>query len=112
HRVGPVDTARRTMWIRRHRFDVIHTVDTRPAVSLPAMLGRNASGAAWVADWTDWWGRGGATEEREGWLVKTFIGPLEQFFEEKPRPKADGTIVISRVLGKRAESLGIDGSEI
>ena len=85
----PWDTLQRTGWIRRRTFDIIHTVDTRPAVSLPALFGRKASGAAWVADWTDWWGRGGATTEREGWLVKTLIGPLEQVFEERPRPYAD-----------------------
>ncbi|TAK51498.1 MAG: glycosyltransferase WbuB [Gammaproteobacteria bacterium] len=108
----PWDTLRRTLWVRRHRFDIIHTVDTRPAVSLPAWLGRKASGAAWVADWTDWWGRGGATTERDGWLIRTLIGPLEQFFEEKPRPHADGTVVISRALGERAEAMGIDGRNI
>ena len=108
----PWDTLQRTRWIRRHRFDVIHTVDTRPAVSMPALLGRKAAGAAWVADWTDWWGRGGATSERDGWLVKTFVGPLEQLFEEKPRPHADGTVVISHALGKRAQDMGINGSDI
>ena len=108
----PWNTIRRTRWIRRRRFDIIHTVDTRPAVSLPAWLGRGPSGAAWVADWTDWWGRGGATTERAGWLVRAVVGPLEQIFEERPRPHADGTVVISRALGARAESLGIDGSRI
>jgi glycosyltransferase involved in cell wall biosynthesis len=108
----PWDTLRRILWVRSRDFDVIHTVDTRPAVCLPAIFGRRASGAAWVADWTDWWGRGGATSEREGWLVRSVIGPLEQLFEEKPRPHADGTIVISRALGQRAESLGIDGKDI
>ena len=104
----PWNTSRRTAWVRKHRFDVIHTVDTRPAVSIPAWLGRKASGAVWVADWTDWWGRGGATSERDGWLVRSLIGPLEQWFEEKPRPHADGTVVISRALGQRAAELGID----
>jgi glycosyltransferase involved in cell wall biosynthesis len=108
----PWDTFRRTSWIRRRRFDVIHTVDTRPAVSLPALWGRRASGAVWVADWTDWWGRGGATTEREGRLVQSLIGPLEEWFEEKPRPRADGTVVISRALCRRAEQLGIDGRHI
>jgi glycosyltransferase involved in cell wall biosynthesis len=108
----PWNTIRRTQWIRRRRFDIIHTVDTRPAVSLPAWLGRDSCGAAWVADWTDWWGRGGATTERDGWLIRGIVGPLEQFFEEKPRPHADGTVVISRALGRRAESLGIDGGRI
>jgi glycosyltransferase involved in cell wall biosynthesis len=108
----PWDTWVRTRWIRGQRFDVIHTVDTRPAVSLPAILGRKASGAVWIADWTDWWGRGGATTEREGWLVRTFIGPLEQLFEEKPRPHADGTVVISHALASRAKALGIGGEGI
>ncbi len=108
----PWDTLMRTLWIRRHQFDTIHTVDTRPAVSLPALFGRKPSGAAWIVDWTDWWGRGGATTERDGWLIRTLIGPLEQFFEEKPRPYADGTVVISHALRTRAESLGIDGKEI
>ena len=108
----PWNTLRRTLWIRSRKFDVIHTVDTRPAVSMPAMFGRKASGAVWIADWTDWWGRGGATEERDGWLIRTLIGPVEQFFEEKPRPYADGTVVISHALGHRAEGLGIDGSGI
>lgn len=104
----PWDTMKRTQWLRRQSFDIIHTVDTRPAVSLPALLGRKPSGASWVADWTDWWGHGGATSERDGWLVKALIGPVEQFFEEKPRPYADGTVVISRALGHRAEALGIN----
>jgi glycosyltransferase involved in cell wall biosynthesis len=108
----PWDTLQRTRWIRRRRFDIIHTVDTRPAVSLPALFGRRAAGAAWVADWTDWWGRGGATTEREGRLVKVLIGPLEQLFEERPRPYADGTVVISHALGQRAKSLGINGNSI
>jgi glycosyltransferase involved in cell wall biosynthesis len=108
----PWNTMMRATWIRRRTFDVIHTVDTRPAVSLPAMLARQKSGAVWVADWTDWWGRGGATTERDGWLVRTLVGPLEQWFEERPRPRADATVVISRALGRRAESLGIDRGEI
>ncbi|CAN5294732.1 glycosyltransferase [soil metagenome] len=106
------DTLRRTIWLRGQQFDIIHTVDTRPAVVLPAMLARRANGAKWVADWTDWWGRGGATSERAGWLVRTLIGPLEQWFEEKPRPYADATVVISKALGRRARALGIPDDQI
>jgi glycosyltransferase involved in cell wall biosynthesis len=108
----PWNTLRRTAWIRSRHFDVIHTVDTRPAVSLPALWGRRASGAVWIADWTDWWGHGGATAERKGVAIRMVVGPLEQWFEEKPRPLADGTVVISRALGRRAEGLGIAGKDI
>ena len=59
---------------------------------------------------------GGAAAARRpsgmGGLIRTLIGPLEQFFEEKPRPHADGTVVISHALGRRAEALGIDGKDI
>lgn len=103
----PWDTLRRTMWLRKQRFDIVHTVDTRPAVCLPALFGRKASGAKWIADWTDWWGRGGATEERKNRIANKIMGPLEQLFEERPRPHADGTVVISRALGERAAALGI-----
>jgi glycosyltransferase involved in cell wall biosynthesis len=108
----PWNTFRRTLWARSRRFDVVHTVDTRPAVSLVAMLARRACRAVWVADWTDWWGRGGATSERDGWLVRRLIGPIEQVFEERPRPYADGTVAISRALASRAESLGIAPADI
>lgn len=106
----PWDIVRRTAWIGRRRFDVIHTIDTRPAVSLPAWITRRRAGAVWIADWTDWWGRGGATTERAG-LASRIMGPIEQFFEERPRPHADGTIVISRALAERAAGLGIPIAE-
>ena len=106
----PWDTFVRTRWLRRQSFDIIHTIDTRPAVCLPALFARRAAGAKWVADWTDWWGRGGATQERKNRAVNAVMGPVEQFFEEKPRPRADGTVVISRALGERAEGLGIPRS--
>ena len=106
----PWDTLRRTLWLRKQRFDIIHTIDTRPAVCLPALFARRSAGAKWVADWTDWWGRGGATTERKNQLVNAVMGPIEQLFEEKPRPYADGTVVISKALGERAVGLGIPAS--
>ena len=101
------DTLRRILHLRSMQFDVIHTVDTRPAVVIPALFARFWKGGVFIADWTDWWGRGGATDERPGWLIKTFIGPLELIFEEGPRPWADGTIAISKALYERARGLGI-----
>ena len=104
----PWDTLRRCLWMHGKQFDIIHTVDTRPAVSIPAAWGRRVTGARWIADWTDWWGRGGATSERPGWAIKTFVGPVEQWFEERPKVWADGVITISRALDERARGLGVD----
>lgn len=108
----PYDTLWRVQWLARRKFDVVHTIDTRPAVSLPVMATRRFTGSRWVADWTDWWGRGGAINERGGGIAERLLAPLEQFFEEWPRPYADGTIVISRALMERAIGLGVDHQKI
>lgn len=108
----PWDTICRIFYVRKRRFDVLHCVDTRPAVVLPALAGRSRNGGIFVPDWTDWWGRGGAITERTGWLIKALFGPLETFFEEHFRPAADGTVVISQALFERAKGLGIDESTI
>ena len=106
----PWDTFRRCQWIRRHPVDIVHTVDTRPAVVLPALYARRRHGARFIADWTDWWGHGGASSERSSQLVSKVLGPLELHFEEHYRPYADGTVAISHALFDRAKNLGIDES--
>lgn len=103
----PWDTLRRCQWIRRNPVDIVHCVDTRPAVVLPALYARRRHGAKFVADWTDWWGHGGASSERSSRLVSKVMGPLELHFEEHYRPYADGTVAISRALMERARGLGI-----
>lgn len=107
----PWDTLRRCQWIARQEpFDIVHTVDTRPAVVLPALYCRRKHGTKFVADWTDWWGHGGTTSERSSKVVSAIMGPLELFFEEHFRPYADATVAISRALFERAKGLGIDES--
>ncbi|KAA3605794.1 MAG: glycosyltransferase WbuB [Planctomycetota bacterium] len=103
----PWDTMRRMSFFRGETFDILHTVDTRPAVVLPALYLRKKTGGRFIADWTDWWARGGATSERKGWAVKNLVGPLEKWFEEKPKNWADGLIAISQALYQRAKEQGI-----
>jgi len=95
----PWDTLQRTRWIRRHKFEVIHTVKTRSAVSLSAILGRKAAGSAAGLVRPQ-----GGTSERDGWPVHTLIGPLEQLFEEKLAGMPMGrssTLMRSAVAPKR-----------
>lgn len=108
----PWDTLRRTLWLRRRRFDIVYAIDTRPAVVLPALAARRMHGGQLVIDWTDWWGRGGASVERASRFSRTVMGPIELYFEERFRPHADLTVAISRALADRAESLGIPREEI
>lgn len=105
----PWDCLRRIGYVRSTQWDLVHAFDSRPAVILPAL----SIDAPLVMDWADWWGRGGTLEERPtGAFVRTFIGPLETYFEEHFRTRANATTVISSALEKRAEGLGVNHETI
>jgi glycosyltransferase involved in cell wall biosynthesis len=112
----PVDLARRLQWSATAplgQVDVIHAFDCRPNVILPALVLRRRTGAALVIDWADWWGRGGTIEERHSnLLLRAAIRPLETYFEEAFRTRADATTVISTALARRAEALGVKPESI
>lgn len=106
------DTLQRCRFVRMEKWDIIHAFDSRPAVILPALVAQR-SGTPLVLDWADWWGRGGTIEERTtGPLVKYGIGPLETYFEEAYRTRAQATTVISSALEKRALLLGVPAETI
>lgn len=93
--------------------DVVHAFDCRPTVILPALRLARTTGAQLFIDWADWWGRGGTTEERRaGRRFKFILRPLETFFEESYRTRADYTTVISTALESRAKSLGVPADRI
>lgn len=102
----PWGVLQRMLFVRRKPYDLVHAFDSRPAVILPA-LALKRRGVPLVMDWADWWGRGGTNSERPGRVVNTLIAPIETFFEERFRPRADGNTVISRALYERALSLGV-----
>ena len=108
----PWNTFRRVLLLRHAEYDLVHAFDSRPVVVLPALWVRARTGARLCMDWADWWGRGGSIEERSGWLVRTFFGPIETWFEESFRHRADGTTVISSALAERAAGLGIPRERI
>jgi glycosyltransferase involved in cell wall biosynthesis len=108
----PVNALRRIRMLRNRAFDVIHAFDSRPVVIHPALAVRRSANALLVMDWADWWGRGGWIQDRSGWAVRTVFGPIETWYEEAFRSRADGLTVISRALGKRAEDLGIPSERI
>ena len=108
----PWDVLWRIVRVRRSRPDLVHAFDSRPAVILPALAAKSR-GVPLVLDWADWWGRGGTIEERPtGTAIQILARPLETFFEEHFRGRADGTTVISTALAQRAASLGIPADRI
>jgi len=58
-------------------------------------------------DWEDWLGRGGSVEERTNPFVRMVLRPVETFFEEHFRTRADGTTVICSTLRDKAVALGV-----
>jgi glycosyltransferase involved in cell wall biosynthesis len=103
---------RRVASLRAESFDVIHGFDCRPVVIGPALALRRRSGARLVLDWADWWGRGGQIQERSGVVVRTLFGPVETWFEESFRTRADASTVISSALEARVRGLGVAGERI
>jgi glycosyltransferase involved in cell wall biosynthesis len=108
----PWNTIWRVAALRRARFDLIHAFDSRPVVIGPALALRARTGVPLFMDWADWWGRGGWIQERSGWPVRTFFGPIETWFEESFRTTATGTTTISRALEARVQSLGVPAARI
>jgi glycosyltransferase involved in cell wall biosynthesis len=108
----PWDTLRRILRTRSGNWNLVHAFDSRPAVILPALVTR-ARSVPLVLDWADWWGRGGTIDERATpYIVRKLVEPLETYFEEHFRTKADGTTVISRALEERAIALGVKPESI
>lgn len=111
----PWDCVSRMWAIRREApYDVIHAWDSRPVVVLPALraLALAPRRPLFVMDWCDWWGRGGTQAERPHRLLKHVYGPVETFFEERFRTRADLTTVASALLRQRAEQLGVRSTTI
>jgi glycosyltransferase involved in cell wall biosynthesis len=100
------DVFRRMKWLNGRSFDIVHAVESRPVVLCPALMARRR-GAKLVMDWCDWFGRGGSVEERPNWLLRSILRPVETFFEERFRTRADGTLVINPFLRDRAVQLGV-----
>ncbi len=102
----PYEVARRLVWMLGKQVDIVHAFDSRPVVIYPA-LALQRSGACLVLDWCDWFGRGGAVEERSQPLIRMILRYLETYYEETFRRCADATTVINSTLHSRAEALGI-----
>lgn len=100
------NTGYRMQWVRRRAFDLVHAFESRPAVIFPALVAQRR-GAKLIMDWCDWFGRGGAVEERPNPLGRAIFRVLETYFENSFRTRAAGTTVINTCLRERALQLGV-----
>jgi glycosyltransferase involved in cell wall biosynthesis len=63
-------------------------------------------------DWADWLGQGGSVEERSNPLIRTILRPVETYFEQNYRTRANGSTVICSSLLEKAVSLGVSPDSI
>lgn len=96
------------LWRENKDYDIIHCLDTRPAVIGPGLLLARARGIPIVSDWIDWWGRGGLIAERRPRWYQMLFGGFETWFEEHFRARLDGLSTISHALQDRGIKLGCD----
>ena len=107
------DVFRRTLFfIGRHDFDIIHAIDSRPTVILPAIALSKAYHIPLVVEWSDLYSGGGTISERSSKLYQITLGKVESFFELFFRKYADGATAITSHLRKRLLELGFDERRI
>jgi len=108
------NTFNRILYLHRDNrpYDLVHCFETRPATIYPVLHYLRRRQVPWITDWVDWWGRGGIIDElRPGWY-RALFGGIETYYEEAFRARADGLIVISTALAKRAIGLGVQPERI
>lgn len=105
----PICALRRRRFLFREdeRYDLIHCLDTRPAVILPALAYARHRQVPIVSDWIDWWGRGGLIAERRPSWYRLLFGGFETYFEEAYRQRLHGLTAISSALVERGVALGV-----
>ena len=112
HGADPYDAIRRYVALRDETFDIVHAIDSRPSVILPALALQRTLNIPLVIEWSDWYGRGGAIEERSGRIFARTLGLAETFFEEHFRLRADAATAISARLRDRLVGLGFPPEKI
>jgi len=94
---------------RGGKIDIVHGFECRPVTIYPILaLKKKQRDLVFISDWNDWWGRGGLIEEQRPFWYKPIFGPIETYFEEAFRHRADGVTTISTALAERTHKLGVE----
>lgn len=88
---------------RERPFDIVHAVDCRPNVIIPALYMQRRLGTPLVLSWWDLFGKGSA---RFGRLFALTAGRLEGWLETAFRRYADAATTITSYLAERLAALG------
>ncbi|MFH2107833.1 MAG: glycosyltransferase family 4 protein [Chrysiogenia bacterium] len=106
-----IDILDRILYVRAHRFDLVHGFCHRPSVSLPALYLKIRASVPVVIDWADIWGYDGIAGERRWWSRWT-LGRLDDILEKWTLSSFDGLTVINDYLLQRAANRGISKKQL
>jgi glycosyltransferase involved in cell wall biosynthesis len=113
HGADVYDAYRRAYFITRHfDYDIIHAVDSRPAVILPALFLKKVKKVPLILEWMDLFSNGGTIKERSSNLYGATIGKIESFFEMGFRNRADGAVALTSYLKNQLIDRGFDRGKI
>ena len=107
---GAIDLAGRIGLLRGKEFDIVHAFGHRPSGWGPIPLRRLGLGLP-VADWADWFGRGGIADER-GWLGRQTVGRIDMWLETSRGRWACALTVATHHLAQMALALGFPPDRI
>lgn len=86
-----------------NRYDVVQSDNGhRPLAGIPCRLNKRIFNSIYVAEWYDWYGRGGQYDTKKK-LFKLLLGWYELKYEIKDKKVADGIVVLSEILRERAQ---------
>jgi len=88
-----------------HKYDIVHSDNGhRPLSGMPCRLHKKWHNSVYIAEWYDWWGKGGHYENKS-WVFKLLFGWYEIKYEIKDKNITDGVVVLSDVLKPREEQV-------
>jgi len=101
----------RIHWLKNKKFDLVHAFESRPTVLYPSLFLMKKK-IPLIMDWADWFGKGGSVEERINPIIRLLLRPVETYFENNFRHKANFSTVICTELRRKLISLGIPKEKI
>lgn len=113
HGADIYDAIRRSFYLTKNMdFDIIHAIDSRPSVILPALYLKKKKKIPLVLEWSDLYSGGGTISERSSKLYENTLGRIESFFETAFRKHADGATAITSFLKNKLIENGFDENKI
>ena len=98
----PISILLKVIYVLFHSYDIVHSdIGQRPQSGLPCRISKRLKGTTYISDWMDYNAQGGQYETKSKFF-KLLMGNYELKWEFKDRVYADGVIVLSDLLYKKA----------